>query len=219
MITKLTELVSFGIENGAAIFNKQIILNHRIVPLVEMAMLGITTLTSLTGRLGKGQKIAIAAAVFLLILFLASRLTFWTTIFIAVASIAEIYNSHFRTPLHFDLVKLGTVLTASAYGAPVGIFVGIASTFFSKLFSSRLDATILISVIGITAMAVLADVFSAITITTLGVALVAVYYLITTPINLLMGEEPGYAFAYVTSSLAVNFVLFTQIAPRILPLL
>ena len=68
-------------------------------------------------------------------------------------------------------------------------------------------------------MAVLADVFSAAPITTLGIALVVVYYLITTPINLLMGEEPGYAFAYVISSVAVNVVLFSQVAPRLIGLL
>ncbi len=182
-------------------------------------MVNMKSLAGKIDKLSKRHKIAAAAIVFLLILFAASRVTFWAAVFIIAASIAETYNNRFRTPLHFDLVKLGTVLTASAYGAPVGIFVGIASTFFSKLFSSRLDATILISVIGITAMAVLADAFSSVAITTLGIALVAVYYLITTPINLLMGEEPGYAFAYVTSSLAVNFVLFTQVAPRIVPLL
>lgn len=176
-------------------------------------------LTNLASRLSKGQKIATAAVVFLLILFLASRLTFWTTIFIAVASIAEIYNSRFRTPLHLDLVKLGTILTSSAYGAPVGIFVGIASTFFSKLFSSRLDFTILISLIGITVMAILADAFSGASITTLGIVLVLLYYLITTPINLMLGEEPGYAIVYVASSVAVNVVLFSQVAPRLIGLL
>ncbi|MEK6854523.1 MAG: hypothetical protein AABX60_04255 [Nanoarchaeota archaeon] len=184
-----------------------------------MATLGMATLTSLTNRLDKGQKIAIAAVVFLLILFLASRLTFWTMIFIVVASLAETYNARFRTPIHLDFVKLGTVLTASAYGAPVGIFVGIASTFFSKLFSSRLDFTILISLIGITVMAILADAFSGISITALGIALVLVYYLITMPINLMLGEELGHAIVYVASSVAVNVVLFSQVAPRLIGLL
>ncbi|MBI2141463.1 hypothetical protein HYU16_03490 [Candidatus Woesearchaeota archaeon] len=184
-----------------------------------MAVLGVTALRSLTSRLDKRQKIAIAAVAFLLILFLASRLTFWTMIFIVVASMAETYNARFRTPVHLDFVKLGTVLTASAYGAPIGIFVGIASTFFSKLFSARLDFTILISLIGITLMAILADAFSGASITALGIVLVLLYYLITTPINLMLGEEPGYAFAYVVSSVAVNVVLFSQVAPRLIGLL
>ena len=139
--------------------------------------------------------------------------------FIVVASLAETYNARFRTPIHLDFVKLGTVLTSSAYGAPVGIFVGIASTFFSKLFSSRLDFTILISLIGITVMAILADAFSGISITALGIALVLVYYLITMPINLMLGEELGHAIVYVASSVAVNVVLFSQVAPRLIGLL
>ena len=184
-----------------------------------MVPLGITTLTSLTNRLDKKHKIIVAAVAFLIILFLASKLTFWTMIFIVVASIAETYNARFRTPIHLDFVKLGTVLTSVAYGAPVGIFVGIASTIFSKIFSSRLDFTVMISIIGIAIMAVLADAFSAVSITALGITLVLLYYLITTPVHLMIGEELGYAFVYALSSIAVNIVLFSQVAPRLVGLL
>ena len=95
---------------------------------------------SMLGRLSTQQKVAIAAAVFLLILFLAAKVAFWALLFILVASIAEVYNNQFRTPIHFDLVKLGTILASSAYGAGLGIFVGLASSFFSKLFSADFSA-------------------------------------------------------------------------------
>ena len=167
-------------------------------------------------KLRTRQKVVVALAAFMLVLFFAAKMAFWALVFIFAASIAEIYNNEFRTPVHFDLVKLGTILTSVSYGAPPGIFVGLASTFFSKLFSSRLNPTIIISFLGIIIIAVLADLFSETSITKLGIILVAVYYLITSPLNLLMGEEPAYAIAYVASSLAVNITLFLVVAPMLI---
>ncbi len=163
----------------------------------------------------KRIKIAVLAAAFLLVLFTASKMAFWVLLFIFVASIAEIYNAYVRTPLHLDLVKLVTIMTAVAYGAPAGIFVGLTSTFFAKLFSMRLDFRIAISFAGIVLIAILADAFSHAPITVLGISLVALYYIVTSPINLLMGEEPAYAAAYVGSSLLVNAMLFITVAPRL----
>lgn len=170
-------------------------------------------------RTDKKIKIAVLAAAFLLVLFTASKVAFWALVFIFAASVAEIYNAYVRTPLHLDLVKLGTILVAAAYGAPTGIFVGLASTFFAKLFSMRLDLRIAISFAGIILIAILADLFSGVPITVLGISLVATYYLVTSPINLLLGEEPAYAAVYVGSSLAVNAVLFMAVAPKLAGLL
>jgi hypothetical protein len=156
---------------------------------------------------------------FLLVLFLASKMAFWVFLFIAAASVSEMYNAYFRTPLHLDLVKLGTILTAVAFGAPAGMFVGLTSTLLSKLFSLRIDARIVLSFAGIILVAVLADVFSGVSISLLGILLVVAYYAVTSPINILLGEEPAYALAYVGSSLLVNAFLFIAIAPRLLPLL
>ena len=167
----------------------------------------------------KKIRIAIVAVAFLLVLLVASKMAFWALIFIFAASTAELYNASVRTPLHLDLVKLGTILTAAAYGAPAGIFVGLASTFFAKLFSLRLDFRIVISFAGIIIIALLAHAFSQVPIKLLGISLVAVYYLVTSPINLLMGEEPAYAAAYVGSSLLVNAMLFIAVAPRLAGLL
>ncbi len=166
-------------------------------------------------RLDKRVRIFILAAAFLLVLFAASKMAFWVLLFIFAASIAEIYNAYVRTPLHLDLVKLVTILTAVSYGAPAGIFVGLTSTFFAKLFSMRLDFRIVISFAGIIMIALLANAFSNVPIKLLGISLVALYYIVTSPINLLMGEEPAYAAAYVGSSLLVNAMLFITVAPRL----
>ena len=170
-------------------------------------------------KIGKKARIAILAVAFLLVLFAASRMAFWVLAFIFAASVAEIYNAYVRTPLHLDLVKLGTILTAAAYGAPAGIFVGLTSTFFAKLFSLRLDFRIVISFAGIIIIALLAHAFSQVSIKLLGISLVAVYYLVTSPVNLLLGEEPAYAAVYVGSSLLVNAMLFIAVAPRLAGLL
>ncbi len=182
-------------------------------------MKALSSVVSHYKKIDKRVRIAILAAAFLLVLFAASRMAFWVLVFIFAASVAEIYNAYVRTPLHLDLVKLGTILTAAAYGAPAGIFVGLASTFFAKLFSLRLDFRIVVSFAGIIIIATLAHAFSQVPIKILGISLVAVYYLITSPINLLMGEEPAYAAAYVGSSLLVNAMLFIAVAPRLAGLL
>lgn len=166
-------------------------------------------------RLNRKVRIAVLAAAFLLVLFAASKMAFWVLLFIFAASIAEIYNAYVRTPLHLDLVKLGTILAAVSYGAPAGIFVGLTSTFFAKLFSLRMDFKIAISFAGIIIIAILADAFSGAPISFLGILLVALYYLITSPINLLLGEEPAYAAVYVGSSLLVNAMLFLTLAPKL----
>lgn len=170
-------------------------------------------------RLDKKVKISILAAAFLLVLFAASKMAFWALVFIFAASIAEIYNAYVRTPLHLDLVKLGTVLAAVSYGAPAGIFVGLASTFFAKLFSLRLDFRIAVSFAGIILIAVIAAAFRQAPVSILGILLVALYYLVTSPINLLLGEEPAYAAVYVGSSLLVNAMLFIAVAPKLVGLL
>lgn len=175
--------------------------------------------SGLFGKLGTKQKATIAAAAFMIILFFAAKVAFWVLIFVFIASIAEIYNHEFRTPIHFDLVKLGTVLTSTAYGAPAGIFVGIASTFFSKMFSSRLSANIIVSFVGIIIISLLAHAFSGAPITALGISLVFVYYLITSPIILMMGENPAYAALYVFSSIVINILLFSLVAPKLIRLL
>ena len=170
-------------------------------------------------KIDKKARIAILGAAFLLVLFVASRMAFWELVFIFAASTVELYNAYVRTPLHLDLVKLGTILTAAAYGAPAGIFVGLTSTFFAKLFSLRLDFRIVVSFAGIILIALLASAFSHVPITVLGIALVAVYYLVTSPIDLLMGVEPAYAVVYVGSSLLVNAMLFITVAPKLAGLL
>ena len=169
--------------------------------------------------INKKVKMAILAAAFLLVLFAASKMAFWAFVFIFAASVAELYNVYVRTPLHLDLVKFGTILTAAAYGAPAGIFVGLTSTFFAKLFSLRLDFRVVISFAGIIVIALLAHAFSQVSIKLLGISLVVVYYLVTSPINLLMGEEPAYAVVYVGSSLLVNAMLFIAVAPKLAGLL
>ncbi len=165
--------------------------------------------------LDRKVKVFILAAAFLLVLFAASKMAFWMLIFVFAASVAEIYNAYVRTPLHLDLVKLGTILTAVSFGAPAGIFVGLTSTFFAKLFSLRMDFRIAISFAGIIIIAIVASAFRQAPISMLGILLVALYYAVTSPINLLMGEEPAYAAVYVGSSLAVNAVLFLSVAPTL----
>lgn len=161
---------------------------------------------------GNTRNLLIAFSIIVL-LFAAARSLFWIIVFIAIASISEIYNTSVKSPIHFDLVKLATILTSIAYGAWWGIFVGLTSSFLSKLLSERLTGNVFISFAGIILIAFLAEKFSNVYITTLGMGLVLLYYAVTSPINIAFGTDLGYALVYVGSSIFINYFLFTSVAP------
>lgn len=156
---------------------------------------------------------------FLLILniILGGKLTYFfiIIIFIAIGALSTAYFIFFRGPVYFELVKMVTILSSVAYGAFTGVLVGLLAALIGRVIAGRLDQMTIVSIIATTAIAILADVFKATNITTLGIILVLVYHAIIFPLVLLMGGNIGYGIIYSGTNIFFNTMLFIYVAPFI----
>ncbi len=169
----------------------------------------------------KYKKHAVVALAFLLLLlFFGSSIkpVLVVTAFIVLASFSTFYHNYFKSPINFEFVKLFTVVGSVAYGIGSGLIIGISSVLIGRALSGRLDQDTLTSLGAISAIAVLAGMFSSANIATLGIVLVVVYYLLISPFILLFGENIGYESIYILTNIIFNAVLFIKIAPAILSL-
>ena len=164
---------------------------------------------------------AAAVAVVALSLLLGTSITAMAAIIglIAVAAFSTFYFNYVSLPINFELVKLSTILVAYTQGIAAGLVVGVLSTIIGKVLIGRIDERLPISVAAISAVAVLAGLFSGADITVLGTGLAALYSASMFAISMMLGGDLGWNLPYEGSSFLINFVLFTRIAPLILPLL
>jgi hypothetical protein len=166
------------------------------------------------------------AIVALIILFLVSYL-FNTSIkslivmamFIVIGSFSTFYFNYAQPPIHFETVKLGTILTAVAYGVFPGIVVGVVSTFFGKVLIGRIDEKLPLSMATIALVAVGTAIFSTASITTLGIVLVLSYNITMFILSMFLGGDLAWNIPYEASNFIINVLWFTRIAPWLLPLI
>ncbi len=135
---------------------------------------------------------------------------------IAIAGMSTFYYNYFHGPVNFELIKLATVLTSIAFGPVTGIITGVSSTFLSRLWSGRLDHRLLISLAGITLVAAAASIYSGKDIRILGIMLSSLYHLVTLPISIHSGDNPGFAATYALTNIGFNTVIFFTVAPFLL---
>ena len=154
---------------------------------------------------------------FLLILnmVLGGRLTYFyvVIIFIVAGALSTFYHIFFKGPIHFELVKLATILSSVAYGAFTGILVGLLASLIGRVISGRLDQMAIVSIIAIPVIAILASAFRTADITTLGIVLVLVYTAIIFPLVMLMGGNIGFGIIYCGTNIFFNVILFIYVAP------
>ncbi len=158
-----------------------------------------------------------AIALLLLLLFFGKSIkaVLVVTAFIIIASFSTFYHNYFRSPINFELVKLFTVIGSVAYGIGAGLVIGIFSVLIGRALSGRLDQDTLTSIAAISAIAVLAGIFSSVNIATLGILLVIVYYIIILPFILLFGENLGFESIYIFTNILFNSFMFIKLAPFI----
>ncbi|MBN2454709.1 hypothetical protein JXB11_04140 [Candidatus Woesearchaeota archaeon] len=138
-------------------------------------------------------------------------------VFIVIGTFSTFYFNYVRVPIHFETVKLGTILCAVAYGFYPALIVGLVSTFFGKVLIGRIDERLPISMIGITLVAVFAALFSSANIATLGVVLVLCYNIYIFLMALLLHGNMAWVLSYEGSNFLFNLLWFTRIAPFLLP--
>lgn len=138
---------------------------------------------------------------------------------IVLASLSTIYFNWVSAPVNFELVKLSTIVVAYTHGIFAGLIVGILSTVAGKVLIGRIDEKLPVSVAAISCLAILAGVFSSTNITFLGIALTGLYNISLFGISMASGGDFGWNLPYEATNFAINLVLFTRIAPFLVPLL
>ncbi|MBI3034610.1 hypothetical protein HYY72_05620 [Candidatus Woesearchaeota archaeon] len=162
----------------------------------------------------------------LLVLILAAYLVLGSSfklivvvgIFVIVASFSTFYYNYVHSPVNFELVKFVTIISSVAYGFFVGISVGVITTIFSRIWSGRIDQRTLISIFGIAIISIAASMLKGYDIKLVGIALVALYHLITVPISLSIGDNPWFAMTYAATNLLINSFIFINLAPVVMGL-
>ncbi|MBI4210150.1 MAG: hypothetical protein HY544_01410 [Candidatus Diapherotrites archaeon] len=156
-----------------------------------------------------------ALAVLALIFLFGQSIKFMVivTALVAIASLSTFYQNYIKSPINFELIKFATILTAATYGLVTGLAVAVISTIASKVISEKLDQTAIVSLLGITAVAIAASMFSTWNIVTLGIVLTLSYHLITAPLQMALGGTFAYGAVYVGSNVLFNVLVFSRIAP------
>ena len=163
--------------------------------------------------------------VLMIIISLVSGVSMQTMLVAAVlillAAFSTFYFNYANVPVNFELVKMATILMAYSHGIAAGLIVGIISTVAGKILIGRIDEKLPISVVAISLVAIVAGLFqgSETSIAVLGIALVGIYNVALFSLSVAMGGDLEWNLPYEGTNFAINFILFTRIAPYLLPVL
>lgn len=163
----------------------------------------------------KGVMFVVFALLISWIFGVAFKTIFFILFFIVLGSISTFYYNYFVAPIHFELVKLGTILVGAAFGLVEGIVVGILATIIGKILIGRVDEKILISLLSISILAVVAAFISPSSIVTVGIILVIIYNAVNFTLVMLSGGDLAWNLPYHGSNIVINYILFTKIAEPI----
>ena len=141
------------------------------------------------------------------------------TLLILIASASTFYFNYINAPVNFELVKMSTILAAYTQGIPAGLIVGILSTIAGKVLIGRIDEKLPLSVAAISIVAILAGLFNSAEISVLGIFLVGLYNIALFSISMLTGGDLKWNLPYESTNFIINALLFSRIAPLLIPLL
>lgn len=122
--------------------------------------------------------------------------------------------------LGIELIMLITVLGSFVYGAKVGALLGATAMLMDYALSARFSYFVPVTTAAYMLIGIFAGSFSALGITTVGIAAAVIYNLVTSFIVVaFMGGHLDKCLRFGLSNIALNFVLFTTIAPWLLRIL
>lgn len=152
-----------------------------------------------------------SAAVFLYNLLGQSlKGVFVVGILAVLGSYSTIYKRHIRIPSAIELVTIGTVTTAIAYGPVAGAVFGVVITLASEIISSAVDVFTIIYMIARGAIGVVAFYLGGMNIVILGLLMVLMFNIICQPFYLLPGdiETKMKGLYYLVINVSFNFIVF-----------
>lgn len=162
---------------------------------------------------------AVAVLLLSLLLGVSVKTVLLMAMLILLASFSTFYFNYIVIPVNFELVKMSTILAAYTHSIAAGLVVGIASTILGKVLIGRIDDKLPISVAAISLLAVAAGLFPSAGIVVLGIVLVGFYNIALFSLTHAMGGDVMWNLPYEGTNFVFNFILFTRIAPLLLPLL
>ncbi|MBS3133192.1 hypothetical protein J4470_03640 [Candidatus Woesearchaeota archaeon] len=162
---------------------------------------------------------SVALAMLSLLLGTSVKTIIFAIILILLGAFSTFYFNYVAAPINFELVKLGTILMAYTHGIAAGLIVGILGTVLGKVMIGRIDEKLPISVIAISLVAIGAGLFPGANIMFLGIALTGLYNIALFSVTMATGGDLHWNIPYEGTDFAINFVLFTRIAPFLVPLL
>lgn len=122
--------------------------------------------------------------------------------------------------LGIELIMLITVLGSFVYGAKVGALLGATAMLMDYALSARFSYFAPITTAAYALIGLFAGSFSALGITAVGIAAAVIYNIVTSSIIVsFMGGHIDKCLRFGISNIALNFVLFTAIAPWLLSML
>ncbi len=163
------------------------------------------------------KKIAFAMAIFLIIYLLLGQKFKALAIIVLlmiIATFSTFYYNYFHSPFNMELVKFTTILVSAAYGSLTGLVFGIATSIFSRIWGSRLDHRVFISLLGIVVVAAAAPMIS-LDIRIAGMILIIIYHSITIPISISLGDNPGFVIMHGVTNIFFNAIIFYFAGPFI----
>lgn len=122
--------------------------------------------------------------------------------------------------LGIELIMLITVLGSFVYGPKTGALLGAIAMLMDYALSARFSYFVPVTTAAYMLVGLVAGSFSSLGIATVGIAATIIYNLVTSFIIVaFMGGHIDKCLRFALSNLALNFVLFTAIAPKLLSIL
>ena len=122
--------------------------------------------------------------------------------------------------LGIELIMLITVLGSFVYGARTGALLGAAAMLMDYALAARFSYFVPITTAAYALIGLAAGSFSASGITAVGIAATIIYNIVTSFIIVaFMGGHLEKCLRFGLSNIALNFVLFTAVAPKLLSIL
>lgn len=163
--------------------------------------------------------LAILAIIFLYVFREIVGMLTVMALFIIIGILSMMYNRWIKVSLGVELIMVGTILTAVAYGRFPAIVVGFVALFFAEMLTDRFTYSTFVSFIGLFVVAMVVPLFTNSSITAIGIWMTLLYDIIILPGYVLLGSSPWRSLLFFVTHISFNAWIFIVVAPKILPLL
>ncbi|AJF61639.1 TPA: hypothetical protein HA239_03890 [Candidatus Woesearchaeota archaeon] len=162
----------------------------------------------------KSRNTGVILLIFIIIVLMSGvlRQIFFAAIFIAAAGLSKIYHRFFKSSLGIDLVLYTTLMVSFVYRDIIlSLVVGWAGLVVADAVGQKFNYTSFVSVIGLTAVVLLSNLFIGLPLVTSLIALTIVYELIASSLYFMMGSSFARILTFAGSHLLFNLIIITSL--------